>query len=279
MRRDGAAMKDLIDKLKNTRVLVLGDAMIDDYVFGHCERLCPEGPIPVFVADNQEERHGGAWHVEDQLKALGCTGMAAFGSPMSYKCRFMVGHQLMFRVDSDEICSLDVDEIIKALNQYIFGEHKIDAIVLSDYAKGFLKPELCQYVIKFANDNGIPVIVDPKGPHWDKYAGALVICPNEREMIEKHHDSIYATFMLHKRGSKGLRLIYPDREQKDFPSVARHVYDVTGAGDTVVAVVAAVLAAKGTLEQAAQLANIAAGWCVGEVGTVCITAEKLKELV
>lgn len=271
-------MKEIIERMHDLHALVVGDAIVDNYVFGRVERVCPESPLPVFIPEREEQRNGGALHVVDQLRALEVLTMGMHGHPYSLKTRFMVGHQMVgLRIDDDAENNITSEQAIKALAESVLGENKCDVIILSDYNKGFLQPEMCQYVIKFANDNGIPTVVDPKGADWSKYEGATWVCPNQREVYEaKGHR--WAGDMLIKRGERGL-LLTTEKESVDFPAVARHVYDVTGAGDTVVAVFAAALAAKATPTEAAQLANIAAGWTVGEVGTVYITKEKLLELV
>jgi rfaE bifunctional protein kinase chain/domain len=271
-------LTEIVEAMSKACVVVIGDAITDEYIFCRSERMCPEAPVPVLIPERMEERPGGAMNVVEQLRVLGVHGKGVYGVPMSTKRRFMVGHQMMMRVDEDAQSTTKFEVFVKGLAEHVFGESKIDAIVLSDYAKGTLTPELCQYVIKFANENGIPVIVDPKGHDWNKYDGAAWVCPNDTEFSTQLYDS-WGRSILHKRGANGLAVIYPDREQVALPATARHVFDVTGAGDTVVAVFAAAIATSAPAIHAAQIANIAAGWVVGEVGTTVCPKEKLLELV
>lgn len=271
-------MKEIIEKMASLHALVIGDGILDNYVFGRVERVSPEAPVPVFIPERQEVRNGGAMHVVDQLRALDVVTAGMHGAPYSMKTRFMVGHQMLgLRIDDDAENQITPEQGIKALTEHVLVECKCDVVILSDYNKGFLKPEICQFVIKFANDNKIPVFVDPKGADWTKYAGADWLCPNQRE-IDEYRGHCLPTDMLIKRGARGLHLS-TENESKDFPATAQHIFDVTGAGDTVVAVFAAAIAAGATPAEAAQMANIAAGWCVGEVGTVYVTKQKLLELV
>jgi bifunctional ADP-heptose synthase (sugar kinase/adenylyltransferase) len=271
-------LTEIVEAMSKVCVVVIGDAIQDQYIFCRSERLCPEAPVPVLLPERIEERPGGAMNVVEQLRALGAHGKGVYGVPISVKRRFMVGHQMMMRVDEDVQSMTKFETMVDGLSKKVFGEDKIDAIVLSDYAKGTLTPELCQWVIKFANDNGIPVIVDPKGADWSKYAGANWVCPNERE-AEALSCNSWHTNILRKLGSKGLALSYLTGGQVLIPACAKRVFDVTGAGDTVVAVFAAALAAGTPPVQAAELANIAAGWAVGEVGTTVCSKETLLVLV
>jgi rfaE bifunctional protein kinase chain/domain len=272
-------LTEIVEAISKVCVVVIGDAITDEYVFCRSERMCPEAPVPVLIPDRMETRPGGAMNVVEQLRALGVHGKGVYGVPVSVKCRYMVGHQMMMRVDQDARAATTFDAFVEGLSKHVFGEGKIDAIILSDYAKGTLTPELCQWVIKFAKDNGIPVIVDPKGNDWSKYDGANVICPNAKEVRERT-DTTWFPFRLYKQGAEGLTLQeFGAGPITHFDTKAKHVFDVTGAGDTVIAVFTVARLAGGTWEQAAELANIAAGWVVGEVGTTVCPKEKLLELV
>lgn len=244
------------------RILVIGDPMQDIYHFGYVERLSPEAPVPVFIETSTEDRPGGARNVEAQLIALGVQVMHAWTDDWyTEKHRYLVGSHQLFRRDQDRC----VPNLIPNLTPF-------NAIVISDYAKGACTVQLCQEVIS----SGIPVIVDPKGTDWSKYKGAALICPNENEYRQRT-DKTYFDYRLIKRGAAGISLM---RNGKviNFPATAKHVFDVTGAGDTVTAVMAACIAAKIPREEACKLANLAAGYVVGEVGTAVCPIEKLKEL-
>jgi bifunctional ADP-heptose synthase (sugar kinase/adenylyltransferase) len=268
---------EVIEAMSKACILVIGDAILDEYIFCRSERLCPEAPVPVLIPERIESRKGGAMNVVEQLRVLGVHGKGVYGAHPSIKKRYMVGHQMLLRVDEDATTGLEPNATIDALNKHVLGEDVIHAVILSDYLKGTLTPALCQHVIKFANDNGVPVIVDPKGTDWGKYTGATWICPNENETFSNLN--AWSGGVLHKQGAKGLTLRYLNDSQEHFPACARPVYDVTGAGDVVVAVFAAALAVGEHSSTAAKLANIAAGWTVGEVGTAVCSKETLLELV
>ena len=275
---------ELLDRMKTVRALVAGDSIIDHYVFGRSTRICPEAPVPVFVPEREESRHGGALNVKNQLDALCQPAWQWVSSVPSRKTRLMVGSHLVLRIDEDRLMTpneaavADIEARLDEANE----KDDLDVILLSDYAKGWLGGQTCQYLINAARVLEIPVVVDPKGINWAKYAGASVICPNEAEWNAVNAQAPAGSVIISKHGDKGLVLFKNEGSETTdhvFPATARHVADVTGAGDTVVAVVAAVLGAGGTYEEACVLANLAAGHVVGEVGTAICTAERLRELV
>jgi D-beta-D-heptose 7-phosphate kinase/D-beta-D-heptose 1-phosphate adenosyltransferase len=255
-------LAEVVRAMAGKRVTVLGDGIIDEYVHGTSSRLSPEAPVPVFVETHREERGGGAENVAVQLETLGCKVLRVMPekSLWSRKTRYVVdGHQLL-RVDADKI----------ALRESYNDLSLTDAFVVSDYAKGWVSPQRCRALINQARHLQIPVVVDPKGRDWTKYEGCSVICPNDLEAkeIPAH---LFRT-ILYKRGPKGLWLDDGStghcKESTMIPAHnARKVFDVTGAGDTVVAVIGAALAAGASMVQAALLANVAAGYVVGEQGT------------
>lgn len=273
-------LSSLVRQFKGVKVAVLGDPMLDYYHFGHVDRVSPEAPVPVFIEDKMDLRDGGAGNVVANLAALGCMPIPLFPpAPYTMKHRYLVGSQQLFRIDRDkdhsEQCSVEPWFSLT-------GDIEPAAFVISDYAKGWCSPAKCKSVISWAARRGVPVVVDPKGTDWSKYTGATVICPNDKEMQGSWNGIPY---LVHKRGPKGLRVYHPpgviredgsrDRAVSDYAARARHVFDVTGAGDTVVAVLAAALAIRSEIETAAELANIAAGIVVGEVGTTPCSAAVL----
>lgn len=266
-----AILREIVRQFKGVRIAVLGDPMLDYYHFGHVDRLSPEAPVPVFIEDNMDLRDGGAANVAQNLAALGCTPEHHFPSaPYTMKHRYLVGSQQLFRIDRDQ----DHRRQNVHVQVPLLG---CGALVISDYGKGWCTPARCQFYIGEARKYDIPVVVDPKGDDWSKYEGATVVCPNEKELIE-HYDS-WAGHLVHKRGPKGLTVLYPDHTEQHFDARARHVFDVTGAGDTVVAVLAAALAVRAEIGIAAELANMAAGVVVGQVGTTpCSATALLAEL-
>ena len=257
------------------KILVVGDAIDDIYHFGRVDRMSPEAPVPVFVEERIERRPGGAWNVATQLAALGCQVDVSFcfDNDITEKHRYMVGSHQLLRVDFDRCCPADLPAL-----------EGLHAIVISDYAKGACTPEVCQEVIA----SGVPVIVDPKDYLWWKYRGSRVICPNHLELLDHltYCDSNGGTWpawvadhLVVKRGAAGLSLYSEgDPRGTDYPSTARHVFDVTGAGDTVTAVIAACVAKGIALPTACKLANLAAGYVVGEVGTTVCPLDVLQGL-
>jgi len=270
-------VKHFIDGWQGKRILVAGDPMYDVYHIGRVERVSPEAPVPVLIEETVEDRPGGAYNVCQNLAALGCVPVQCFPpQPWTVKRRFMVGNHQLLRVDYDQHHEPPPFDVAVLAG--------IDGIVLSDYNKGWLQPEFCQTLIHAAKERNLPIVVDPKGDNWVKYRGATVICPNEKEwkLVQEFEAARFVIKkdgikVLEKRGSEGLRL-HGDDGYQDFPATAHAVFDVTGAGDTVVATLAAALVAGGTIEAGAQLSNLAAGHVVGEVGTASCSAETLRAL-
>jgi D-beta-D-heptose 7-phosphate kinase/D-beta-D-heptose 1-phosphate adenosyltransferase len=257
-------LADIVIRMRGKRIYVLGDGIVDEYIHGKAARLSPEAPVPVFVEESRESRPGGAANVVNQLEALGCVvlkDMAPFNC-WSRKSRYMAGGHQLLRVDADIQT--------KSFGPALFSG--INAAVISDYAKGWVGVERCLSVIEQAGKLGVPVVVDPKGDDWGKYSGCSVICPNELEA--KDMPALMFSRVLFKRGAAGMWLDDNGRSTV-IAAKARKVFDVTGAGDTVVAVMAAALAAGADYVQAAVLANYAASYVVGELGTVACPGDWL----
>lgn len=271
------SLAETVERFSGVSALVIGDAIIDRYHFGRIDRISPEAPVPIFVEDHSrtETRRGGADNVAHQLEVLGCAVSKAYALRRSVKHRYMVGHYQVFRIDQDSSERCDK-------NEFKPGKRP-DVIVLSDYAKGFLTDTLCRQVIELAREDRIPVVVDPKGSDWSKYQGCTVLCPNESE-YDKWNKVDQPDALLLKCGSKGMKIVdYACGHSIDdcvhIPATARHVYDVTGAGDVVVALVAAALGVGCDLRSAAEIATHAAGYVVGEVGTAVCSKETLLHLI
>jgi len=269
------SLKSAIWKWEGKRVLVVGDLILDTYHFGGTSRLAAEAPVPVFVTKESRTSDGGAGLVAEQAAALG--GSVDLFAPyqVSQKTRFYMGNHLMFRHDADVIadpgwCSLD------NLSAHV---DMADAVILSDYAKGALTQEICQHVIRRV-DGRCPVVVDPKAPTWEKYEGATVICPNQHEMdLWLSHRTMWDGVILQKRGAEGLRVHHMETHFEDYPTEAKLVHDVTGAGDIVVAITALGLAAGASWGEICTLANKAAGWSVGQIGTAICDLRTLRSLL
>lgn len=273
-------MVEIVDRLQDASVLVMGDAMIDEYVHGEAPRMSPEAPVPVFVERRREERQGGAANVAQQLDVLSVTTRRDFApeTMWSRKTRYLVdGHQLL-RIDADKISDPGVRFCADSFaaigpEKFWFGQRP-DAIVISDYNKGWVSAARCERLIHQARRDRVPVIVDPKGSNWEKYKGCTIICPNSVEA--KEMPALMFERVLYKQGSRGMWLDDAGRSTV-IPACATSVADVTGAGDTVVAVLAAALAVGADYVQAAVLANYAAGYVVGQTGTASCPIDHLRE--
>lgn len=304
-------------------ILVVGDLMLDRYLFGDVQRISPEAPVPVVLLKSQDERAGGAANVAANLAGLGIKTRIAgvigqdaeaetllglmhdIGAdtqhihcsacrPTITKTRILGGHQQMMRLDQEDAAALSAEEQL-ALQTAIAAAltDRPAAIILSDYAKGVLSETLCQSIIVQATASGIPVLVDPKGRDYSKYQGATGLTPNKRETAEACHvaphddqallaaaeqlrHTLKLDFLAVTRGEEGITVL--DRQgSAHLAATARQVYDVSGAGDTVIATLTAGLAHGLPLHDAIELANIAAGIVVGKVGTVPINKAELEQ--
>lgn len=300
-------------------ILIIGDVMLDRYVWGDVERISPEAPVPVVRTVRRSEQPGGAGNVAMNIAGMGAkatligfvgedaegeaietlirrAGISAellrvTGHPTTSKLRIIGGNQQMVRLDTEQIDGYPGQAYERLVEGYSSLVVSADAVVLSDYAKGALATEVCVHVIGTARAKGIPVLVDPKQRNFGRYRGATTICPNLSELSAATGIPARETEALLGAGrklvselelegltatmsEKGIALL---RETSTFiaPAVARQVFDVSGAGDTVVATLALSLASGLDLELAVQLANIAAGIVVSKVGTVPVTRDEL----
>jgi D-beta-D-heptose 7-phosphate kinase / D-beta-D-heptose 1-phosphate adenosyltransferase len=258
-----------IRDLATARVFVVGDMITDRWYSGYYSKIGGEG-VPVFKITDIKDTGGGACHVLASLRALGCDA-TLFSSPYipPMKLRF-VGTS--FRADDEKIQELTRTEA-KELFVKMLDIKQPDVVIISDYAKGTCTPFLCQQIISWARNNNIKVVVDPKSTDWDKYRGASVVTPNETEY--KGAGSYYGNVLV-TCGSRGMMLFEEGLVPTEIEAKAREVYDVTGAGDTVIAVLAAALAVGFPLKTAACLANAAAGVVVGKRGTATCSLNELE---
>ncbi|MGY1488493.1 bifunctional D-glycero-beta-D-manno-heptose-7-phosphate kinase/D-glycero-beta-D-manno-heptose 1-phosphate adenylyltransferase HldE [Methylobacillus pratensis] len=304
-------------------ILVIGDLMLDRYLFGDVQRISPEAPVPVVLLKSQDERAGGAANVAANLAGLGIKTRIAgvigqdneaqtllglmrdIGAdaqhvhrstlrPTITKTRILGGHQQMMRLDQEDAAAFSEEEqlALQAAISTALADRPA-AVILSDYAKGVLSETLCQSVIAQATAANIPVLVDPKGRDYSKYQGATGLTPNKRETAEACHVAMHddqallaaaeqlrsalkLDFLAVTRGEEGITVL--DRQgSAHLAATARQVYDVSGAGDTVIATLTAGLAHELPLHDAIELANIAAGIVVGKVGTVPINKAELEQ--
>jgi D-beta-D-heptose 7-phosphate kinase / D-beta-D-heptose 1-phosphate adenosyltransferase len=302
------------------RVLVVGDLMLDRYLWGAVDRISPEAPVPVIRLDHETQVAGGAANVAANLRGLGCevsvagvvgvdeggrqlldlmkamrietAGVVSISDrPTICKTRILGGRQQMLRVDV-EMSGTFKEELQRRLLSAIESQiTECSAILLSDYGKGVLGESVCQAVLRRARELSVPTFVDPKGLRYEKYAGCDVISPNRMELAAATSTDQCDLELLMQRGEKlrvelgigqlmvtlgelGITLLDTTGAHR-FPALAREVFDVSGAGDTVIATVAAAVASGLPLEDAIRLANLAAGIVVGKLGTVPITREEL----
>lgn len=300
-----------------SRVLVVGDIMLDRYWHGDTSRISPEAPVPVVHVGQLEERPGGAGNVALNIAALGgkvtvigltgddesanalerqlnaqqvdCHFVRQSGFPTITKLRVMSRHQQLIRLDfEDGFPGVDSAALVTAFESEL---PNCDAIILSDYNKGALR-DVCPHLIELAQQAGKPVMVDPKGSDFARYRGATLITPNlsefegvvgastdDVELVEKGEilrSELELEALLITRSEKGMSLIRGDKTPIHIPTRARDVFDVTGAGDTVIAVLAASLAAGSPLPEAMALANLAAGIVVGKMGTATVSHEEIR---
>lgn len=312
---DSPSAVRLLEACDGTVVLVAGDLILDEYIWGRVERISPEAPVPVVLVARTETRLGGAANVAANIAVLGCecrfagvtgedqAGAAARELLQSYgidvsplltgwarsttrKSRLMAGLQQLARMDWEHSSELHGDELgsVLALSAKAFLQEPLPAVVvISDYGKGFLTPEVCRFLIDEANHALIPVVVDPKGRNWDKYYGATVMKPNYKEFVDycgrkcqslseledamaRVRDSLQFSSVMVTMGAEGMVCLSDDGFIR-IPASAREVFDVTGAGDTVTAILAAVLGSGGSMVEAMALANAGAAVTVSRVGT------------
>jgi len=300
----------------SARVLVMGDLMLDRYWHGATTRISPEAPVPIVHIKQNEQRAGGAGNVALNIAALGakvslmgftgtdeaaqlltqmleeagvlCLFEALAQHPTITKLRVMSRHQQLIRLDFEDGFSGVSSENL--LHRYHAEMTQAQIIVLSDYGKGTLS-QVADF-IALANKMKIPVLVDPKGRDFTRYRGATIItpnlsefeavvgkCENEQAIVEKGMQLIAdlnLQALLVTRGEHGMSLLCKNEAPLHLPTHAREVFDVTGAGDTVISVLAASLAAKKTLAQATTLANIAAGIVVGKIGTATVSPDEFS---
>jgi len=310
-------MKVSLPAFEKAKVLVVGDVMLDRYWSGSTGRISPEAPVPVVQIKQIEDRPGGAANVALNVAALGgqvsLAGIVGFddtadaltkgvqalgvepiwhrveGLPTITKLRIMSRNQQLLRLDFEETYPIGASEALLAKSLSLLDG--VGVVVLSDYGKGAITQP--QSFIQAAKALGVKVLVDPKGSDFSRYRGASLLTPNmsefeavvgsissEADLIEKAK-ALLSEFeieaILVTRSEKGMTLIRPDEIELHIPTVAREVYDVTGAGDTVISALATALAAGSTLPQACAIANTAAGIVVAKLGTSTVSRIELIE--
>jgi D-beta-D-heptose 7-phosphate kinase/D-beta-D-heptose 1-phosphate adenosyltransferase len=315
----------LLQRFATTTILVLGDIMIDEFIWGTVSRISPEAPVPVVAVTDDTRLLGGAANVVHNVQSLGGQILLAgvigddpegvvltdllrrkgipldgviteAGRPTTVKTRIIAHSQQVVRFDREEVTAIDAHSRERLL-AYIRGHwDEFEAIIISDYGKGVITPEIMHSLADRAKNDGKVVAVDPKMSNFDLYRGVTLVTPNSMEAEAVAGKSIgdeaslldmgrlllrrfSSKAVLVTRGEKGMVLFEDDGTITRVPTVAKEVFDVTGAGDTVISTMALALAAGSDFPQAAVLANYAAGIVVGKVGTATVTPEELKHVI
>ena len=310
---------ELFGKMKERRIVVVGDAMLDVYLEGDADRLSPEAPVPVVTVRGRRTALGGAANVAANVAATGaeCRLVAVVGDdaradgvrselaqarladrflavapgrPTTSKTRVMARGQQVVRIDEEveEPVAAPTEEQLLVRLEAAFAD--ADALLLEDYNKGTLTPAVIERALELARRHGVPVVVDPKFRNFFAYRGATVFKPNRRELEQAmgaaldldHPDALPKSLaslgvdnLLLTLGAEGMVLATKDGEITRIPTMAREVYDVSGAGDTVTAWVGTALAAGASVREAARLANYAAGIEVGKTGVATVAPEEI----
>ncbi len=314
-----------LKRIKDVRVLLFGDFMVDKYIYGKVLRISPEAPVPVLQVTKKQTKLGGAGNVVNnvmtlgaKVRVLGCIGKDADGGwiiselaengietehiqQFSHvntisKTRLVSKNQQFLRYDEEKIQGIPREYIayMEKNKQTIFQD--IQVVIISDYGKGVVTEESAQFLISNANERGIPVIIDPKGKDYGKYAGAYACTPNVKELsdvigheltteedlrtagLEVKRNAQIKNLLL-TRSEKGISLFDNEGTVKDFPAVSKDVVDVTGAGDTVVCVAALMLVAGFSMEECCVLANIAASIVCSKFGAATLSLNELMEQI
>jgi rfaE bifunctional protein kinase chain/domain len=311
----------LLEAMRGRRVLVLGDVMLDEFIWGRVGRISPEAPVPVVEVTGQSDHLGGAGNVAANVRSLGgatalagvigrddagrrieealertgivsCLDSSDAGRPTTVKTRVIAHGQQVVRTDREEkgdIAAKAEGALVSSVRREL---PSAEALVISDYQKGAVTASLLRKVLPLARRRRMPVFVDPKQRHFRCYRGVTLVTPNQIEAEEatglslRDEGDLVAAgrrilsllscrAALVTRGEHGMSLFERGRKPVHVPAAAREVFDVTGAGDSVIATMALAVAAGATLPEAAVLANCAAGVVVGKVGTTPATPDEI----
>ncbi|MBD3232320.1 MAG: D-glycero-beta-D-manno-heptose-7-phosphate kinase [candidate division Zixibacteria bacterium] len=321
MKVSKAEIRRLVSNVSGKKIMVLGDVMLDCYLWGEVSRISPEAPVPVVAVKRETYTLGGAGNVAKNLADLGAHPILVGargedengkwllrilkenkidargvkpeeGRNTTMKTRIVAHSQQVVRADLEdesEISEELQDKIIRFIKR---NTKDVQGLIISDYGKGVISQKLITEIIDLMNRRGIFIAVDPKESNFMNYQRVSVITPNHHEagialrkkIVDEDSlhqvgfglvDLLEARAVLITRGEKGMSLFQPDSKVTHIPTVARQVYDVTGAGDTVIATLVAMKSAGATIRKSAYIANLAAGIVVGEIGTSTITVDKM----
>lgn len=313
--KDIKRITDIVQNFHDRRILVLGDLMLDRYLWGNVGRISPEAPVPVVEVHRDTSCLGGAGNVCHNLRDLGAfpipvgvVGKDQAGEwiiksvpdssgifidkkrPTTVKTRIIAHHQQVVRVDQEEKKS--ISSVIEEKIFNFIRENAFEGIIISDYNKGLLTKPLMQKILPYAQKHRIAVFVDPKFDNFFSFSPVTLINPNHTEAAKIVHfacetdvqveracakilSRIEAKYLILKRGERGLTVFEKGKKEVHIPTIAREVFDVTGAGDTVIATASLALLSGASILEAAILANAAAGVVVGKIGTATVTPDEL----
>lgn len=321
--QDKAGLKRAIINFKRAKILVIGDLILDEFIWGKVSRISPEAPVPVVWVNSESFMPGGAANVANNIHALeakaficGVIGSDERGRiltdelrrknidvegividnerPTTLKTRVIAHHQQVVRIDREKIDEID-DNIIGQILTFLKEKISlVDAVLIEDYGKGLVVPRLIQEVVSLAQKHGKIIVVDPKENHFSFYQNVTLITPNHYEAgratgkeikteedLEAAGRALLANqncqAVLITLGEDGMRLFEGKGQSVHISTVAQEVFDVSGAGDTVVSAACLALAAGSSMSEAAHIANYAAGIVVGKVGVTVATQEELLE--
>ncbi|WP_291950947.1 D-glycero-beta-D-manno-heptose-7-phosphate kinase [Campylobacter sp.] len=299
---------------KSPKILVVGDFMIDHYVWCDCTKISPEAPVLVMKSIQEDKRLGGAGNVYANLQSLGAKvfALGVIGNDENgkilqeklngkffieknrktpLKTRILSHSQQVLRIDDED--DFDTTLEIQIIQEFKNIAKNFDAVILSDYAKGNLSKNICQELINYANILNIPILIDPKGIDFSKYKNATLLTPNKKEAsevlkintldkdnlefaIKKLKDDLNLVYSIITLSEEGIALF--DNKLRIIPAKALEVYDVTGAGDSVIAMLAFALALKVDIFKACEFANKAAAVVVSKIGSVSVSFDEIKNL-
>ncbi|MCK5832310.1 D-glycero-beta-D-manno-heptose-7-phosphate kinase [bacterium] len=312
-------LAEIFDKVSQLKIAVIGDVMLDKYLWGEADRISPEAPVPIVDLKKEEIRIGGAANVADNLSVLGAEPLlisligndiageqfkahsAELGLPIdllvvsdkrptTVKTRIIARNQQVCRIDSELAVEMSPAVYKKLAERLDSVASEVDAVIISDYGKGVITSDFVSRIVNLCRNSGSIVTVDPKEHHWKYYKDVDLIKPNDNETSHatgiatdtefnlenagwKLLEMTSAKAALITTGERGMSIFKPGERVEHLKTMAQDVFDVTGAGDTVIAVATTALAAGANLIEAAIIANHAAGVVVGEVGTAAVNLE------
>ncbi len=314
-------LKSIISSFNQAKVLVVGDLILDEFIWGNVTRISPEAPVPVVWVNSENFMPGGASNVASNIRSLGgqvflagvvgedaraeilrselhkkgvdCEGVFTDPHrPTTQKTRVIAHHQQVVRIDREMVRPIS-DQVLNELKDYIRQRIKtVDALIIEDYGKGVIVPKLVQEAVRLAKKSNKVITVDPKETHFSYYRGVTTITPNHHEAGSAVGFRIQDDASLEKAGKKlleklkcetvlitlgenGMSLFQKGKPLVKIPTVAQDVFDVSGAGDTVISAYTVARARKASALEAAHISNCAAGIVVGKVGVAVTTADEL----